>query len=214
MYNLKSWELYAIKLQNVDEYRYIGITSRGYEIRFKEHTTRALTEHFKYTPLNHWIRKHKEDKITCILLKGNISSLELANELEMQYIKEFKLKGHRLLNVTEGGGGNLGLPHTEDSKRKLSEAKSGNNHPYYGKTLPEEWRLNMSRSRKGKTSPKKGYKTPESVKLKLSESCKLATNTPEAKQRLKKASLKGVHVQHHKNKNVWKDDCEYCCVDK
>jgi hypothetical protein len=44
----------------------------------------------------------------------------------------------------------LKLQFSDEHKRNLSEAKSGEKHHLYGKTLPKEWRENISKGRTGK----------------------------------------------------------------
>jgi hypothetical protein len=48
----------------------------------------------------------------------------------------------------------LGQKHSEDTKRKISEAKSGENNPNYGKKLSEETKRKLSEAKKGKPKPK------------------------------------------------------------
>lgn len=93
------------------------------------------------------------------------------NEREKYWISLFKPK----FNFTKGGDGvgsgennpMFGKKHSEEArrriseakkgkklseetKRKISEAKSGENHPMYGKKIPKETRRKISKARKGK----------------------------------------------------------------
>lgn len=55
-----------------------------------------------------------------------------------------------LVNKTIGGEGVIGTVMTEERRKKLSESKSGKNHPHYGKHLPEETRRKIGIAQKGK----------------------------------------------------------------
>ena len=54
--------------------------------------------------------------------------------------------------------GFTGRKHSEETKKKMSESRSGKNNPMYGKTrnMSEETRKKMSESHKGKTGANKG----------------------------------------------------------
>lgn len=71
-----------------------------------------------------------------------------------------------LRNRTNGGEGSSGLVHTkkareqmskalkgrtlsEETRRRMSEARKGENHPNYGKSLPEETKRKQSEAKKG-----------------------------------------------------------------
>lgn len=66
--------------------------------------------------------------------------------------------------------------HTEESKRKISEAMKGENNPFYGKHHSEESKKKMSESRKGKRIKEENYwygkHLPEEVRKKISKSKK------------------------------------------
>ena len=69
------------------------------------------------------------------------------NEMEIFYIKKYDPQ----FNFTEGGDGSSGFKHSEETRKKMSEAQKGKNHPMYGKTLSEEHKKKISESLKGKT---------------------------------------------------------------
>jgi len=78
------------------------------------------------------------------------------------------------------------LSHSEETKRKLSEAKKGERNPFYGKHLSEETKRKMSESTKGK--PKS-----EETKRKMSEAQKGKHLSEEHKRKLSE-SQKGKHL--------------------
>jgi hypothetical protein len=47
-----------------------------------------------------------------------------------------------------------GKTHSEKTKRKIREANKGENHPNYGKKLSEETKRKLSEAKKGKPKPK------------------------------------------------------------
>ena len=74
---------------------------------------------------------------------------ELLQEREIYWIAEldtFKGDGY---NLTAGGDGRTGSTHTEESKRKMSESKKGENNPNFGKPLSAETKRKLSESNKG-----------------------------------------------------------------
>jgi hypothetical protein len=83
-----------------------------------------------------------------------------------------------LVNMTDGGEGNLGLIFSEEHKKKISESQKG-------KTIPGEIRRKMSESHKGKT-------LTEEHKLKMrkpkSEEHKLKMRKPKSKEHKRKLS--------------------------
>ena len=91
-------------------------------------------------------------------------------------------KGH---NINLGKKNRLGTRHSEETKRKMSEAREGEKNPFYGKTHSEEAKRKMSEAMKGrKRAPfseehrrkiglkSKGRKHSEETKRKMSEAMK------------------------------------------
>jgi group I intron endonuclease len=74
-------------------------------------------------------------------------------------------------NLSEGGEGSLGIKHTEETKRKISEAHKGNQYNL-GRKLSEDHKRKLSEAATGRTSPNKGKPMSEEQKRKISEACK------------------------------------------
>jgi hypothetical protein len=93
-----------------------------------------------------------KDKSNIIILKKNLTEEE-AFRHEVYMIAVFGRKDlgtGTLRNLTDGGEGKAGCYHSEETKRKISEAVKGNNHPLYGIKHSQETRNKMSKSLKGR----------------------------------------------------------------
>jgi len=93
-----------------------------------------------------------KDKNKIIHLKTNLTEEEAFNhEKYMIFILGRKDLGTGILyNKTDGGEGKSGCYPSEETKRKISEAVKGKNHPLYGIKPSLETRNKMSKSLKGR----------------------------------------------------------------
>lgn len=95
-----------------------------------------------------------------------------------------------------------GKSHSEETKRKMSEA-------HKGKTFSEEAKRKISEAKKGHLGYFKGKKHSEETKRKISESCKGKTFSEEHKKKLSEAMKgkisprKGKHCKLVDGKRVW-----------
>ena len=141
-----NYKIYGLKLKNMDEIRYIGMTSKIIESRLDEHI--KYTSKLKHKNAN-WIKKHK-DNIEIILIEDNIDTKEGAFNKEIQYIKLFKSFGANLTNGTLGGEGNL----TQETKDKISKSSKG-------RIQTQETKDKISKTTKGR----KGFITRECIEV-------------------------------------------------
>jgi len=110
---------------------------------------------------------------------------ENAQWWEVRWIKALKAVGYKLTNLNEGGAGNRGYHHTDETKKLIGEKSSnylnslgddhpskrpetrekisksrdkykGENHPMYGKEMPQETRDKISASLTGENHPNYG----------------------------------------------------------
>ena len=94
--------------------------------------------------------KPPKDKSRIIYLKQNLTEEEaFRHEIYMIAVFGRKDLGTGILhNMTNGGEGGSGRVLSEETRRKLSDANRGKNHPNYGKTTSLETKAKMSASKK------------------------------------------------------------------
>tara|TARA_R110000868_G_scaffold377804_2_gene643175 strand:+ start:1164 stop:1760 length:597 start_codon:yes stop_codon:yes gene_type:complete len=122
-----------------------------------------------------------KDKSRIIFLKQNLTEEESFKH-EKYMIAVFgriDLGTGILHNKTDGGDGSSGAVRSEETRRKLSETKTGKNNPNYGKIRSEEHKRKLSESNKGKKRSEetrnkqsevhKGKKHSEETRKKQSE---------------------------------------------
>lgn len=92
-----------------------------------------------------------KDKSRILILKQNLTEAE-AFRHEVYMINVFgriDLGTGILHNRTNGGEGSSGV--SEETRRKIGEAKKGEKNPNYGKSFSEEYKRKLSEAHKGKT---------------------------------------------------------------
>ena len=131
---------------NINGKVYIGQTVRSVRERMEEHKRKCTTV------IDKALRKYGAENFTVeeIDHASNVSEL---NEKEIYWIADFDSMVPKGYNQCLGGGNTLGYKHREESKRKMSDAKSisyvGSGNPFYGKTHSEESKKRMGDARKG-----------------------------------------------------------------
>lgn len=95
--------------------------------------------------------------------------VSVLNDREVFWIAKFKCDGYKLTNMTEGGDvGSLGYKHSDEAKRKISEA--GKRRKGYKHT--DEAKEKISDSLKGKKGRNTGNQHSEETKKQISETKK------------------------------------------
>jgi group I intron endonuclease len=153
---------------------YIGITSRTPETRWGNNGSQYTKT--KNPCFYNAIQKYGWDNFEHIILFENLTEAE-AKTKERELIAEYHTcvydNPKMGYNMTMGGEGLLGHIHSEETKRKMSESRSGENNPWYGKHLPEETKKKLSESLKdkmvGENNPFYGQTHSDETKQKLSE---------------------------------------------
>lgn len=138
---------------------YIGITSKDVETRWRNGRGYCRNNHF-------WnaIKKYGWDNIEHEILETGLSK-EKATEAEKRYIKEHEsYKPSKGYNLTMGG--ETGIVHTPESRRKLSESKMGVRYNI-GVPFTEERKQHMRENHadfRGEKNPCYGKRwTPEEI---------------------------------------------------
>ncbi len=171
-----------------DKY-YIG-SAQDLTRRFRQyHSDKYLT---KTSLLIHKaLLKNTHDKFSLYILE--YCDIKDLIEREQYYINLLTPQ----YNILKIAGSTLGFKHTEETLIKMSEAKSGENHPMssiigeyhpsFGKTHSEETKALISESIKGKNHPLHDKTHSAETKLKISESLKGKTHSVESRAKISKA---------------------------
>jgi len=149
--------IYILK-NKVDGKVYIGKTERTFDKR--------LIEHYKADSyIGNALRKYGSDNFEQILIE-NISDNILSDE-EIRYIKEYDCVSPKGYNLTYGGDGMIP---SDETRKKLSDAKKGQIPWMKGKHHTDETKQKLSDSLMGRESPRKGATLSDETKQKISDS--------------------------------------------
>lgn len=147
--------VYGIRERREREYRYVGITTKTVARRFQQHLKVARSG--RKTPFYDWLRKQEADSVVAEELQS-VWTLADLGQAEIDWIAYLKRDGDRLLNVSEGGLGPVGLVWTEE-QRQAARSRSlgrpglsrfGEANPFFGHSHSEEQRQKWTKARKGK----------------------------------------------------------------
>lgn len=108
--------IYTLEDPDTNEVRYIGKTISPLNIRLTKHLASCKRENnYRTNWIKSIIKKGKKPIIKMI----DSCPWDESQKLETNYISQYKDNGYRLVNLTDGGEGNLGLKLTQDRKDKL-----------------------------------------------------------------------------------------------
>lgn len=152
--------IYVLSDPTTGAVRYVGKTSQALYLRKAEHRYNAKTSH---THLYCWWRSLNAEPVMEVLEEHG--SFDALAEAEQFYITYFRSLGFKLVNHTDGGEGQLGLKHTEETKNRISESCKGLKKPgtaaamkgdqrNFGRAMAEETKLKISRSLKARRPPR------------------------------------------------------------
>jgi hypothetical protein len=161
-----SWYIYGLRrYDQVGVFRYIGLTTRNPQIRFKEHLVDALVGK-DVTPKGYWLKKHYLAVIWEVIEecpKGDNFYLAFREQFWIAIMREkfgniSSSNPLKNLNLTDGGDGAFGRIVSETERQKAREAKLGANHwsygmatedhPHFGLKHSEEWNSNVAKGTK------------------------------------------------------------------
>ena len=135
------------------------------------------------------IYKKRPETLKEEYIKTCYSEEEMCSD-EQYYIKVFKTLWPNGYNLTEGGDG--GIP-SEETRKKMSESRSSEKNPMFGKHHSDETKQKISRVHKGK-------QTSEETKKKLSSALKGRIMSDEHKKKIGEASKGRHHSEESKKK--------------
>jgi group I intron endonuclease len=137
--------IYSLSDPNTHELRYVGKTRRTLECRLREHVNLAR-KGSKQRHIVSWMRSLRSSPLINLLCEVED---ENADEREIAYIALFRIRGYRLVNASDGGGGPRGYRPSVETRNKISAALRGNQHTL-GLKHSTESRAKMSKSGKGR----------------------------------------------------------------
>jgi len=192
--------VYCIK-NKVNSKEYIGLTTRELQSRWNQHLYESHKEDsWEWnTALGNAIKKYGKDSFDVFVLE-NCATIEELKDREIKLIAERKtFVRNGGYNMTKGGDGRLGHPHSKETKDKISFSQKG-------KIISDELKLKFSLAKQGKYI--RG-KHPKAVKLLIngkemfdcirdfSEKYNIPTSTINNKfrQGLVSFELKGMKIQ-------------------
>ena len=161
---------------------YIGQTSKSLDERKKTHLSTARNKKGHY--FHKALRKYGEENFIWEVLGESINKEDL-DRWEKILIYTYESNNSKYgYNLTSGGEGNF--KHSEKTKqkmreanlrenlseerrRKLSEAKSGTNHPMYGKKVSEETKQKIREAQLGEKNHMFGKKLSKETRQKIKE---------------------------------------------
>ena len=195
--------IYKILQLDINKRVYIGMTKNPKK-RFKEHCLKASASKNSI-----YIHSHGgKDNFKLIIIDFTNDYREAINK--EQFWTLFFVKRCTLNNINIGTKSIL----SDDAKKKISESKKGEKHPYYHKHLSKEHRKKVSISLKEyyKKHPKEKISEEMREKMKLSHK----NISKETRNKMRIARL-GKHfapfTKEHKEKLALKHNIPVICVD-
>jgi group I intron endonuclease len=93
-----------------------------------------------------------------------------------------------LCNLTDGGDGTVGWIVSDETRRKISEGKTGEKHYFYGKTHSDETLRKMSERKTGEKHPMFGKTPSEETRRKMSEAQKGKKHSEESLKKMRESA--------------------------
>ena len=138
------WCLYTIENQ-INGKWYIGISSQVAR-RWIEHKSGHGSK-LVYQAIKKYGLDSLKFDILCEGCKENIKKLEIA------MIEKYNSMAPNGYNLTAGGEGSVGYTHSEETRRKMRESRTGKRNGMYGKKHSKETRRKIASKAKGRKCP-------------------------------------------------------------
>lgn len=147
---------------------YIGITCKKPEYRWNRGEGYKTNVHFYNA-----IKKYGWDNISHEIIADGLSKEDACN-MEIDLIARYRSNDPNIgYNKSTGGDiSAVGFKHTEESRKRMSEIKSGKNNPFYGKHLTDEHKEHLRQALSGKNNPFYGKHHSDESKRKRAEKVK------------------------------------------
>lgn len=148
--------IYGFRECKTGEFRYVGQTTKSIQRRKLEHL--GVARRGRRTPFYDWLRKTAVQDFEVVCLENVATTREDLGEAEGAWITVLRDTGDRLLNLTDGGLGPIGVKWT-DSRRVEARQRNlgrkgvsmpGEKNPMWGRRHSEEQKARWSAERRGK----------------------------------------------------------------
>jgi|14_taG_2_1085336.scaffolds.fasta_scaffold14083_2 hypothetical protein len=146
--------------------------------------------------------KNSDDWVRAVLFLGTYDECLLWESL---VVTERELANPKCLNKCLGGmSGSTGYKHTESAKRRISESQTGELNPNYGKPMSEETKRKLSKAKTGKkqTLETKLKRVKSLTGLKRTEESKERMSEAQKKRCLEETKEDRV-MRSERMKKVW-----------
>ncbi len=200
--------IYVLLDPATKEIRYVGKTTKSLNSRLKSHMREAKVNKNKHHR-SCWLRSlNKAPLIKSIFECADDVDGYFGSIVEQKIIKQFKAKGFRLTNSTDGGEGKPGCKASIETKKKLSNAAKGRKQTsewiykrttkvWTGKQHTPEAKAKMSLAKQNMSQETKekirqirlGTKASEETRVKLRAIQKARKYTPEQLRKLKEINI-------------------------
>ena len=154
---------------------YVGRTQRTPQERFQEHCHADSL-------LGRAIRDHGKEQFKIEII-AETDSFDEANGLERHFIAELNCKNPNGYNLTDGGDGRAGCPHTAEECAKISAANKGQIPWIKGKKHSEETKQKIA-------AALIGHEVPQTVRDKISETLTGRPGRPHTEEEKAKISAR------------------------
>lgn len=167
---------------NANGKKYVGVTGRNPESRWKEGRGYKTNKHFYSAILKHGWDNFEHEVF-------EVDSKEEMYRKEVELISFYHSNDPKFGYNNSSGGeySHLGCKSSEETRRKISEARKGQPAWNKGKKMSKEYCRIMSESRKGKPSKQIGYTRSEETKRKISEAARKSHSDPEYRKHMSEA---------------------------